>query len=225
MGMKKIVIFGDSLLKGVVLNEERYMLSKDIDWKAIEEKLGVKIDNRSRMGATVRYGYESLKKFLESGEECYAAILEFGGNDCDYNWKEVGADGTVSHPPKTIPEDFEKTLGEMVDMLIERGIKPILMTLPPISAQKYYDWFMRQGMSEENIMKHLGDINVIYRHQEYYNNIVASIAARKCVDIVDVREKFLLKKDFLKFLCDDGIHPNAHGGQIIVQAFLDKYSA
>jgi len=227
MEKRKIVIFGDSILRGVTINEEnnRYTFSKTIDWEGIEKRFDIILENYARIGATISYGYDSIVKYLESGKRCSAAIIGYGGNDCDYNWAEVAADGNIIHPPKTAPVKFEETLDKILDILINYDIKPILMTLPPIFATRYYEWFMQTGLNKENIMKHLGSIDIIYRHQEYYSNIIASVAAKRNIDIANVREKFLLRKDMISLIGKDGIHPNYEGEQIIIKTFLEKYSA
>lgn len=44
------------------------------------------------MGCTVTKGLQLLKKDLQRPEAaCDAALIEFGGNDCDYDWAQVAA--------------------------------------------------------------------------------------------------------------------------------------
>lgn len=226
MSLKKVVIFGDSVLKPVIINEQkRYSVSKDIDWEGIENALSIQILNRSRMGATIKHGLSDMQEFFAAGTDCFAAIIEYGGNDCDYYWEQVASDKTKIHPPKTSPEDFQAALYEMINIAKRNNVKPILMTLPPISAIKYYNWFASKGLNEENLIHHLKDVEVISRHQESYNNMIAAAATRCNVEIVDVRQSFLLSKDYMSLMCEDGIHPNENGHRLIVSAFIEHFTA
>ena len=154
----------------------------------------------------------------------FAAIIAYGGNDSNYDWRQVSADGSVVHLPNTELKIFETTLKKMIKMLNENKIRPILMTLPPISSIKYYEWIMRNKLNEENIMIHLGDIETIARHQELYNNIILKIAYQHNVDLVDIRKEFLDSSIYMSLMCDDGIHPNAMGGQVIVDKIIKRFS-
>ena len=82
---------------------------------------------------------------------------------------------------------------------------------------------MRSGLNEANIMNYLGDIETIARHQEMYNNIVLKIAYSRNIDLVDIRKEFLNSPIYMKLMCEDGIHPNADGGQLIADTFIKKF--
>lgn len=221
---KKVVIFGDSILKPIVINEsKRFVVSDAVDWKSIENNLGVVIENRSKMGATIRHGMGYLAECLKNDKSFHAAVICYGGNDSDYNWKQVSENGNVKHLPNTSLDEFEVILNNMIDSLVENNIKVILMTLQPISSIMYYNWFMRNGLNKENIMKHLGDIETIARHQELYNNIIIKTAYGRGIDIVDIRREFLDSPVYATMMCEDGIHPNALGEQLIADAFIRKY--
>ena len=223
MEARKVLIIGDSILKPIVLNEsDRYIVSKSVNWAKIEEVLNVKIDNKSRMGATIKHGFKLLKESLEA-EQYDVVIIEFGGNDCCYDWRKV-AESKETHLPNTGPDEFESTLREMINIANKHGVKPILMTLPPISSSKYYDWFIKRAkLNEENVMCHINDIEVIYRHQEWYTNIVQTVSRETQTEIVDVRKEFLARKDFINLMCEDGSHPNVKGEQIIVDTFVKQF--
>lgn len=57
-----------------------------------------------------------------------------------------------------------------------------------------------------------------------FSYAIKDIAREQGVDLVDVRQKFLESTDFSFLMCEDGIHPNEKGEQIIVSAFLDHFS-
>ena len=221
---KKVVIFGDSILKPVVLNDNfKYVFSKEIDWENIEKELNVKLENRCRMGATIKHGVVYISEYLKTNDKFFAAVIAYGGNDTDYNWRQVSDDGASIHYPNTKLDDFEAMLNEIIDLLNEKKIRPILVTLPPISSIKYFQWIMKNGLNEENIMRHLGDIETIARHQEMYNNVVLKIAYSRKIKLVDIRKEFLDSPIYMSLMCEDGIHPNTAGGQLIVDTFIKRF--
>ena len=221
MGARKVLVLGDSILKPILINEEnRYAISKSVNWTGLEKTLNVEIENKSKMGATIRHGLKLLNENIAM-DKYFSVVIEFGGNDCSYDWAQVSQNKDV-HLPKISPEEYEQTLREMISIVRQNNAKPILTTLPPISAKRYYDWFLKE-LNQENIMHHLQDVEVIYRHQEGYSNINQTVAAETQTEIVDIRKEFLLRKDFLTLICTDGSHPNAEGEQLIIEAFIKKY--
>jgi len=226
MKERKIVIFGDSILKPMVLNEQnRYAVSDKVDWNGIEKALNVKIENCSKMGATIKHGAAYLSEYLKKDNDFFAAVIAYGGNDSDYNWRQVSEDDTAVHLPNTDLGAFEVTLWQMIELLKASEITPVLLTLPPISSIKYYRWIItRNNLNEENIMKHLGDIETIARHQELYNNIILKTAYQHNIRLVDVRKEFLNSPAYISLMCDDGIHPNEAGGKLIADTFIKRFS-
>ena len=83
---KKVVVWGDSVARGVIYDEkrERYALSPITAAKIVSDKLGIRITNRARMGYTVSDGVKIIEHDLARGIEADTAIIEFGGNDCDF---------------------------------------------------------------------------------------------------------------------------------------------
>jgi lysophospholipase L1-like esterase len=225
--MKNVVIFGDSILKGIVLQDGRYTISQAVAWDKIEEKLNVKIKNMSKMGTTVMKSEERILDYIEKNAgDIHRVVLEFGGNDSDYDWQTVMDTRSKDYRPKTECEYFEATLCNIIDSLREKNIAITMMTLPPISAGKYFKWITKENSStdKENMLFFLGDIEIIYRRQEMYSNVVVQVANAYGIDLVDVRFKFLSHDDFPSLLCEDGIHPNEKGENLIAESFLEFYS-
>jgi lysophospholipase L1-like esterase len=154
-------------------------------------------------------------------------ILEFGGNDCDFNWAKISEDPQGDHTCNTPIELFKRTYRELIERVSSAGPRPILMNLPPIDPDKYFHSISR-GLSTENILCFLGDVDRIYRWQEYYSLNVAVLAAEYGVPLIDVRGAFLQRKDCFDLLCEDGIHPNESGHAFIsevIGAELEKIIA
>ena len=105
-------------MKGVVYdeNKSKYTLLSENGADKASRKLGLRLFNRSRMGCTVTKGLQLLKKDLQRPEAaCDAALIEFGGNDCDYDWAQVAAHPEQDHQPKTPLPLFIAQLRDMIE--------------------------------------------------------------------------------------------------------------
>lgn len=220
MGLvKQIQIYGDSIMKGIQLDAacERYYLPKENNIAVFQEEYPLSIHNNSKFGCTIEKGCRQLQKSLDSGLACDMVLLEYGGNDCDYDWEQVAANPEKDHKPHTDIHTFEKVYRKMLSMLKEHAITPIVMNLPPVDAEKYLNWICRDGLSRENILKWLGDVQMIYRFQELYSSAAVKIARETNTPLIDVRSAFLDKHSFKDLICEDGIHPNQQGHELIKQ--------
>ena len=220
---RRIEVFGDSLLKGIQVNpgNMRYHVDNNIDLELIEEKHFLRIRNFSKFGCTITKGLALIEKRLRGDEPlCDAIIMDFGGNDCDFDWKAISERPDDEHLPCTPLDVFTDTYRKTIELLKEKGIRPILTTLPPIDAQKFFQWFCK-GLNRANILKWLGSIDAIYRWQESYSRAVERIAAETNTLLIDLRGAFLKHRRLDRLLCEDGTHPNTEGQKIITQALLD----
>ncbi len=220
--VKQIQIFGDSIMRGTLLNPitKRYCTNTE-PLKRFEACFALQIRNQSRFGNTITRGCKQLRESLDRGGPCDMILLEYGGNDCDFNWQEVAAAPEAEHLPHTPLDLFQRTYREMLGLLKQRRIQPVGMSLPPIHAQRYIDWISRAGLSKENILRWLGDVQMIYRFQELYSAAVSRLAWETQTLFVDVRSAFLSRHNFEELLCEDGIHPNQEGHALIAEVFGD----
>ncbi len=227
--IKSIAIFGDSIMKGLVFNPERkrYMLSDNIGIDNLAEQYSIEISNRSRVGFTISKGTEMLKRRIEDGDRTDVVFLEYGGNDCDFNWKEVCDAPYDEHLPATPLDNFEAEYYEIIKYLRSKGITPIMANLPPICPDRYLKWICRDGLDADNILIWLGDTGAIYRYQEMYSRKVEEIARKTNTNLINFRDAFLANRKLGDYICDDGIHPNGDGQKIIhgvLTATLNKWS-
>ena len=218
--IKKIELFGDSILKGIQINPRnmRYHVDNHIDIEMISKEHSFVIRNHSQLGSTITKGYTLLKRYLQNGLKCDAVVMDFGGNDCDFKWKEIAECPDDVHMPNTPLNVFVDIYHQMITALKEHSILPVLTTLPPLEPQKFFNWFCK-GLNKENIMKWLKSINRIYVHQEDYSKAVEKIAHDEKVPLVDLRSAFLKNDRVDVLLCEDGTHPNTAGQKIITEAF------
>lgn len=222
MKIENVGLFGDSILKGIQINPEnkKYYVDNNIDLNKLREQYSIEVKNYSSFGCTVTKGSKVLKQRLEKNIECDAIIMDYGGNDCDYNWKAISENPTGMHMPNTPLELFVETYCDIIDTLIKKGIQPILTTLPPLEPQRFFKWFC-EDLNKSNILMWLGEINNIYKHQEEYSKAIEKIAFQKKVPLIDLREGFLKFGNTGALLCEDGTHPNTLGQKIITSSFYD----
>lgn len=91
--------------------------------------------------------------------------MDYSGNDCAYNWKAIPENPGGSHVPNTPVETFYEIYSGIIDTLKKKNFLPILTTLPPLESQRFFDWFCG-SLNKKNILMRLGDISIIYSHQE-----------------------------------------------------------
>lgn len=216
---KKIGIWGDSILKGVVLDEIKggYQMLRDGCVQLIEKQLGISIINKSRFGCTIDKGEKLLVQALKKGLHCDYVILEYGGNDCDFDWPAVAADPGAVHYPNTPLPEFRLILKRMINELRQYGIEPVLMSLPPIYGPGYLDFLVDKGLDRQKLLEFLGNAWQIYQHHESYSLAVTETAGRSSCLYMPVREEFLKTKNSFDLLCPDGIHPNERGHKLMQQ--------
>ena len=106
----------------------------------------------------------------------------------------------------------------MVRKLQSTGAAVVLMTLPPIDAERYLRWVAPDEADRRSILRWLGDVQIIYRFQEMYSGLVSRVAAETGALLADVRPSFLQRHDAPSLICSDGIHPNEAGHRVIYEA-------
>ena len=221
-GILNVNIYGDSLMRATVVDEAfRYHTLMRQFTQRMWESLKVQIRNKAHFGYTADRGYAVLQKDKDKGFECRFALVEFGGNDCNFDWQAISEAPEAEHGPKVPLGQFVETMDKMTDTLLAAGVEPILMTLPPLDAERYFDCIGRTVERMDNVLKWLGDKQVIYRFQEMYSAAIQKLAMRKGLEIVDIRSYFLDKRDYRDFIARDGIHLTEKGYDLIYTAFCD----
>ena len=210
---RKLLIFGDSIAKGVTYQDGRYHLCREHNFDALREK-GLDVQNFAKMGACTDLGLEIVKKRLTSCEAGTTAAFSFGGNDCDFDWQAVSDRPEDEHLPK-IPEGlFLENYRAMVRLAKDAGARVVMTSLVPLEAHRFLD-FVSQGKSRENILSWLGDADRIFRWQEYYNDLVCRLSRELSVPLLDLRPAFLKSPVFPSLISDDGIHPTQKGHDLV----------
>lgn len=219
-------VFGDSLCKGIVYDQEedKHVILQNNFLNLLAEKLHLTIKNYSVFGATINKGLKMFarneRKILHPG----IALIEFGGNDCDFLWSEVAEDPDLEHQPNTPLADFYTAYYQLITAVQSKNLWPILISLPPLVEDRYFNFFSR-GLDKPNLLQFLGGSpKRIYQWHESYNAEIPVPARATDAKFLDLRKAFLIEKNPERFVCEDGIHPNAQGHQFIANFLIKELS-
>ena len=223
----KLVALGDSVIKGVILDSVegrgRYSLADKSIVDRCAECLGVEGVNLGKMGCTIEAGERILDRFTDRVTGARFVLLECGGNDSDYDWKAIAEAPSDRHLARTPIEVFESVYERVVNKVKELGAIPLVLSLPPMDAQRYFEFFSA-GWSQEkkdNVLCWLGgSTNTIMSGHELYNLATMRVAHRAGAQWIDVTSGLLKDNHFRDYLCDDGIHPNEMGQRKMAEAIM-----
>ena len=225
----KLVALGDSIIKGVLVQSEgersRYSLAEKSIVECCAERLGGESLNLGKMGCTIEAGERILNRYLDKMSGAQYVLLEYGGNDSDYNWQEIAEAPEKEHFPRTRLEVFEQVYERVINKIKEMGAIPLVLSLPPMDAERYFAFFSQKWEDgfRANVMRWLGgSTNTIMSGHELYNLATMRIAQRTGVQWIDVTSGLLKGHNFRTYLCDDGIHPNERGQRMIAEAVLQS---
>lgn len=217
--MKQLMIFGDSVLKGVIYDGGKYRLCQDADFSSLQEQ-GVQITNRSKMGATILDGLKILERQIAPDMQS-VALLEYGGNDCNFDWQKVSQAPDEEHTPKVAMDAFVAGYRAAIRRARTLAGTVAVCSLMPLDPQKFMD-YISQGNSYAHILHWLGDVSMLFRWQQLYSDSAMDVAREEGCMVVDTRREFMARHDFSELLCPDGIHPSAKGHRILRDALCRK---
>lgn len=214
-----LCMLGDSLAKGVIVDsaKKNYTFLKECFVNLFSAATGIVVDNFSKFGCTVTKGLEIARRYGDKLKGYDYVVLEFGGNDSNFNWREISERPRDLHMPATPLGEFEEKYKVLVDQVRESGGRPLMLNLPPVDGQRFFDWVSR-NLNRENILRWLyGDVNTISRWHAGYNDAVCRVAAEKKVPLIDIRSIFTGKGKLTDYYCIDGMHLNAKGHKIVTE--------
>ena len=219
-------IFGDSVGKGVVLSDTGRYASGSPDINSLTGRDDITLKNYSRFGFVTEKTLWLIEKCGDEIASSDAVFIEVGGNDCDFDWQSISETPDEEHLCKTPPALFEKSYTELLKKAKSFGKKVFALNLPPIVAARYFkNISQRAGVCAENVLKWLGSVETIYRYQEMYSIMVEKIARAVDVALIDIRSAFLSDHHYENFICEDGIHPNSKGYELIYKSVIEQYRA
>lgn len=228
MKTTRIAALGDSITKGVVLNEQyRYSAAEQSFLDILSSELDLRVDNYGKFGCTVSHGNNVIERHAADIADSDYTFIEYGGNDCDFDWIKIAQDPHGEHKARTPLEEFIEDLSSLVAKIKDLGSVPVLITLPPILSDTYFS-FLSRSMSDEqknNIKEWLGgDVGIIARWHESYNRTLFQVANQTRTQIIDITTPFdTFRGDLTSLYCADGIHPNARGHKLIAHTIINMY--
>lgn len=222
MDIKSIIVWGDSILKGIISTEDLSQI-RPSEINALQlagEKLGIEVNNKSIYGAHIIKLQSTQTKNLNKGLTADIALIESGTNDCDYEWNDVCTKPFSEITQKVPLADFKRIVSEMVDTSRENKITPVLVTAPDF-AIPYWREYITRGLDKDKIAEFIGsDPNVLLQNQEQYMEAIRQIAEEKNVQLIDMRVEFRKAADPMALMCKDGVHPNIEGHKLMADVFV-----
>ena len=218
--MERAFIYGDSLLKATVPDEDMHYRFHLPEVMAQYPTDRLEVVNRAKMGATVTKGLSLVEHDAARGIDARWALVAYGGNDSDFDWPAIAAAPENEHLPHTVLPEFVEKLRCVVKILCDAGVQPVLMTLPPIDSVRYFNFISRRS-DGQRILDWLGDVGRIYRHQEMYSDAVAALAMGEGLPLIDVRRQFLPLRDLPRLIAADGIHLTMPGYRHLFDTLAD----
>ena len=224
--MKTITIYGDSIMRATVPGEnDKYQFKFNQFLEKFLENCSASIVNRSQFGATISKGLKTVERDISKGVSSRYALVEYGGNDCNFDWAAVASEPDKDHAPATCLDTFVSSLEKITSLLEKSGVTPVLMTLPPINAERYFKHICKGGLSSDRILHWLGgDVQLIYRFHELYSDAIAKFAMKFGYKLIDVRSAFLTKHNLSDLISGDGIHPSEEGYDLICSVLESAFS-
>ena len=226
--LKMVCGFGDSVMKGIVVDKEncpadgiKYKIS-DMGFAArCRRNLGIEVENFARFGGVVSQGMKFVSRYADKVKRSDYVLFEYGGNDCDFNWAAIAENPSEEHCSNTPISLFVKLYSELIDFAKSLGAKPVLLSLPVLEPNRFFA-HVSKGLNGDNILSWLGGtVLTIDRWHERYNMEIFRLGAIKRVPVIDITSVFLERKNYADYICEDGIHPNDAGHELIESAIMD----
>ena len=209
-----ITVFGDSVSKGVYLDEKLTIKKLDNPLvKLLKEECNVNITNNSVFGQTLArlYNKGEIDNYINNLDKTKnnICVICLGGNDADFDWDKVARSPYEAHGPKTDVLTFESILRNSIKKLKRNKVKVALFTLFPIHSELYFNNVILKKYYGNNILEFLhNDLTNLNRHQEIFNNTILKIAYETNSILLDIRNIFLDSVNYIDYCSKDGVHPN-----------------
>ncbi|MCL1913713.1 MAG: SGNH/GDSL hydrolase family protein [Eubacteriaceae bacterium] len=223
----KISVFGDSIGKGVILDNVagRYKALKlELLEPLSRYKEKINYSNYAKFGHTITKGMSLIERYQAEISSYDYVILEYGGNDCNFQWNVVAQDPCKDHEPNTPLDKFIETYKSVIEKIQATGSQPVMLTLPPLNAKNFFK-AVTKGIDANSIKKFMVTEDRIYRWQEMYNLAVVKLAKKLSVPIIDIRSEFLHRADFEELIGEDGMHPSKKGYELIVKTVVEHMAS
>ncbi|MGL4483781.1 MAG: SGNH/GDSL hydrolase family protein [Anaerovoracaceae bacterium] len=218
----RVLVFGDSVGKGIIKPVGGRYKTANLDLNELIGREDITIKNYSMFGCTVTKALSVVDRHIDEIENYDTTFIEIGGNDCDFDWQAISDNPNSEHLCNTPLEEFHEKYYRLLSKIIGAGGHPVTVTLPPLVASRFFET-VSKNRDKEAIMDWVKDVNYIYRWQEMYNLQIAIISAKMNVPCIDIRSAFLKIPTYSDLICEDGIHPNEAGHELIYRTIAEQH--
>lgn len=212
-------------MKGIVTDKTQLdddTIKYTISNNGFVNRMRCPVRNLARYGSTILDGLKNLDRHLPEIHPGDKIVLEFGGNDCNFDWKAIAEDPTGDYEPSVTLTQFGKLYEQIIDKIRQAGATPVLLSLPALLPQRFFD-FVSHGLNRDNILSWLGgDVSTIVNWHEQYNLEIFKLGARHQVEVIDISTIFFEQRNLGDYYCIDGMHPNERGHDLITQVLLQS---
>lgn len=157
----------------------------------------------------------SLDRRLKGLREGDRVVLEYGGDYCKYNWAAIASNPDGYHESELSFGQFRETYTHAIAKIKSLGAQPVLLTLPTLLPQRFFDHISR-NLNRDNLLQWLGgDVCSLNRWQEQFNEEILSLAAQHQLAVIDINNAFLQHNYMENCYRSDGMHPNSIGDAVI----------
>lgn len=226
--MKTVYIFGDSLLRGVMPDEQGlYHSTNSIGYDELEDRYQLCIKNYAMPTFTVKQGWAWMQKHMEASETYPdLAILEFGGNDCDYRWSEMrDSCRRLTEIHRTPIDEFVRVYTDMTEYLADRGIETAVTLCPQFPVEVYLQHLIESGIPEQLVKAYVETPDMLIRDYKAYKREIVKLAEEKQLSVIDIEKTFAFLPDLEDYYSADGLHPNVKGYRLIHDVFARFFDA
>jgi len=208
-------------MRGVMPSEDgNYHSSDALMFSQLEEKHKVKIINCAMPTFTSERVLMYATSMIDRIEKPDFAFIECGGNDCDYNWKEIkDGYGKIQDKHRVSLLDFAINYEKLIKLFIERDIKPIVCLAPPIPTHVYLDDLKKKGVSEEILKPFYEGPEEMKAEYDGYKAEMLKLADKYNCLVLDMQPAFEELDDLASVYSADGMHPNEAGYKLMHDSF------
>lgn len=201
--MSQIFAFGDSITWGSwdleggwadLLKKEifRYIEESTEDKEIIFYNLGIPSNRTDQL--LERFQNEVDQRFDEDNQErCF--IFAFGANDAAYQ--------IIEKKFRLEAEEYEMNIKKTIDLARKFSNNIVFINITPVDERKT-DGVLNKAKSRKN------------EYVDQYNEVLKQVCENNSIDLIDINSEYK-KTDVISLLCEDGLHPNTKGHQIILK--------
>ena len=175
---KSVTVIGDSLLKGIIFNENKnvYNVLKDNCISLLKEEEKLNINDYSMCGLNV----ENLNKYFNlvlKQTNDQIIILEIGTDSFEQDLL------TNEFKPLYSVKKYKKVLKKIIRTSTKDAREIVLTTIPYISNQKFYEFNMNKTFLTKQM-----DVLEINNYIEKINNVIKQLSSKYNIFVIDLNK-------------------------------------